>query len=298
MLRSGLRRLARWGLIAVVLPAVILLGLEGLFRLNGVGHTRSPFITRTVQGAPWAIRNPAFTGQFFSWQEDLDQSLWGSDLLTLSVEKPAGAYRIFVFGGSAAQGWPDAEAAFSRLLEAMLYARFPGVRFEVYNLAYMGMNSHVMREIARKAARFSPDLFLVYMGNNEFYGPFGPVSGAVATTRLSPAPLLHARIRLSNLRLLQACSSRSSRQREALSADAFSTGLLRPDHPVCEKVYSRFEANLKAICGYAEAAEAQILLGTVGANLFWPPSETPPAEELTQAALRQWESALASGLQA
>ena len=38
------------------------------------------------------------------------------------------------------------------------------------------INSHVAVEIARDCAAHQPDLFVVYMGNNEVVGPFGPAT--------------------------------------------------------------------------------------------------------------------------
>jgi len=59
----------------------------------------------------------------------------------------------------------------------LLDARYPGVRFEVVN-AGMAVNSHVTRQSALGLARHEPDLFVVYLGNNEVVGPYGASSAA------------------------------------------------------------------------------------------------------------------------
>ena len=92
---------------------------------------------------------------------------------TLSA-KPAGTVRIFVLGGSAAQGFPDPSFSFGRILAVMLGQQYPGRQFEVVNAAMPAINSHAALEIARDCAAHQPDLFLVYMGNNEVIGPYGP----------------------------------------------------------------------------------------------------------------------------
>ena len=88
--------------------------------------------------------------------------------------KPAGKVRIFVLGGSAAMGTPDPSFNFGQILGVMLREQYPGVQFEVVNGAMTAINSYVVREIARDCAAREPDLFVVYMGNNEVIGPYGP----------------------------------------------------------------------------------------------------------------------------
>ena len=83
-------------------------------------------------------------------------------------------YRIFVLGESAAMGDPDPAYGFSRYLEVMLRERFPNTKFEVINTGIVAIDSHVILPIARELARYKPDLFIVYAGNNEVVGPYGP----------------------------------------------------------------------------------------------------------------------------
>ena len=46
--------------------------------------------------------------------------------------------------------------------------------FEVINAAVTSMNSHVARRIAKDCAAHDPDVFIIFMGNNEVVGPYGP----------------------------------------------------------------------------------------------------------------------------
>jgi tetratricopeptide (TPR) repeat protein len=289
-IRGAVRFLFRWTLALVILPLLLLGGFEAGLRLAGYGHDLKPFLALQYRGHAWYRRNLAFLQQFLSWRQELCNSGWDEAIFALPAQKPENTYRIFVFGGSAAQGWPDANYAFSRLLKAMLHARFPGVRFEVYNTAYMCMNSHIMREAARQAAALQPDLFLVYMGNNEFYGPFGPVYGVAATRHLMHPALIQARIRGSNLRLFQlAHGPRYGRPPSESMRNVFDSSHLYPSDSVVEGVFGRYEANLRAICRYGEEAEARLLLGTVGVNLMWPPNNPVHMKELTQKERAAWE---------
>jgi hypothetical protein len=79
------------------------------------------------------------------------------------VTKKAGTMRIFVLGESAAAGTPDPSFGFARILEVMLRQRHPGTNFEVINAAMRGINSHIVRRIAKECLQYQPDLLLVYM---------------------------------------------------------------------------------------------------------------------------------------
>ena len=86
--------------------------------------------------------------------------------------------RVFVFGESAAYGDPQPEYGLSRMLEALLGGKYPGVRFEVVNTAMTAINSHVIVPIARDCAREHGDVWVVYGGETtKWWKPYG--SGTV-----------------------------------------------------------------------------------------------------------------------
>ncbi len=136
-------------------------------RIGGYGYPTS-FLIR-VPGGDRYVTNPRFVWRFFPPPLAL-----AVHPVALNADKPDGVYRIFVLGGSAAMGFPDESFSFGRVLEVMLRERWPDVKFEMVNAAVTAINSHVVRVIAEDCARHQPDLFLVYLGNNEIVGPYGP----------------------------------------------------------------------------------------------------------------------------
>ena len=82
--------------------------------------------------------------------------------------------RIFILGESAALGMPNPAFSFGRILEVMLHERYPGCRFEIVNTSMTAINSHAILEIAKDCSSQGGDLFVIYMGNNEVVGPYGP----------------------------------------------------------------------------------------------------------------------------
>jgi hypothetical protein len=75
----------------------------------------------------------------------------------------------------------------------MLSDMYPDTKFEVINTALVAINSHVILEIAKDCAKYKPDLFIVYMGNNEVIGPFGP--GTVFSSFSPSLSLIRASIK-------------------------------------------------------------------------------------------------------
>ncbi len=154
---------------AILLPVLLLGLIEGGLRLFGVGFPTTLTIPCAVQGRPAACYNLFFPAPFFP-----PGMIKTPQAYAIPAEKPKGTYRIFVLGESAAMGDPDPAYAFSRYLEVMLLQRYPAVKFEVVNTGSVAINSHVLLPIAKGLAKEQPDLFIIYSGNNEVVGPYGP----------------------------------------------------------------------------------------------------------------------------
>ena len=116
------------------------------------------------------------TNPKFGWQFSTRRNT-SPGPLRFQKEKPPGTRRIFILGESAAAGAPDPAFGFARMLELMLPESYPSNRFEVLNVAMRGIDSHIIRQIARECAQLSPDLFIIYMGNNEMIGLHAPSPG-------------------------------------------------------------------------------------------------------------------------
>ena len=76
--------------------------------------------------------------------------------------------------------------------------RHPGVRFEVVNAAMTAINSYAILPIARDCGKADGDVWVIYMGNNEVVGPFGP--GTVFGPQVPPLPLIRGILALKTTR--------------------------------------------------------------------------------------------------
>lgn len=86
------------------------------------------------------------------------------------LEKRAGTFRIFTLGGSTTYGRPYADpTSFSGWTRALLNAGgSAGRRYEVINAGGISYASYRVRIIAEELLNYSPDLFIIYTGHNEF----------------------------------------------------------------------------------------------------------------------------------
>jgi tetratricopeptide (TPR) repeat protein len=279
---------------AVAVPLFLLVVLEGGLRLARYGYPTSYFVR-------WQDGDTLTANRRFGWQFMRREVATKPYPLLLPMAKPPGTQRVFILGESAAQGTPAPAFGFSRILGVMLEQQFPDRRIEVVNVAMRGINSHVVLPIARECARFSPDLFLVYMGNNEAIGLHSPEPAGLDFTR--HLPLLRFGQWLKRLRLAQAYEAlrprRTAVQRPEQDMEFFRRVRLAADDPRRIPVYDNYRANLADICDGARASGAQVVLATVAVNLRdFPPLASLHRPGFAPANLTAWESAWTQGTNA
>src|SRR6201998_4261515 len=198
-----------------ILVSILLLGIaEAGLRLFGVGFPTALTVPCTVQGQPAACYNLFFPAPFFP-----PGMIKTPQAYAIPAEKPKGTYRIFVLGESAAMGDPDPAYAFSRYLEVMLRQRYPGMKFEVVNTGSVAINSHVLLPIAEGLAKQRPDLFILYSGNNEVVGPYGP--GTALTSSGMSLPVIRTNIFVRSTRTGQLLTRLGAKKQEWRGMEMF-----------------------------------------------------------------------------
>lgn len=275
------RRKWLFRIVALLLvPLVLLGGLELILRLAGYGYSTGFFQKFHVNGQDFLVNNENFSRRFFPPQ----LMRWPGPIM-MEARKPADTYRIFVLGESAARGEPEPNYAASRYLQALLEERFPGARFEVVNLGITAINSHVILPIARDCARAGGDLWIIYMGNNEMVGPFG--AATVFGAKAPPLPFVRLNLAIQNTRIGQLLADLSRRLHGAGANPSwggmkmFLGNQLRAEDPAREIVYRNFARNLDDILRTGLGSGARVLLNTVAVNL----KDCPPFASLTNASL-------------
>lgn len=162
------KKKAIFSLILFLIPIFFLLIFETSLRLIHYGNDLSLFSkSKSYQG--YYEVNRSVGKRFFS---KLPATSSINDLFL--IDKPDSCYRIFILGGSTAQGFPyQSGVSFGRILNYRLQDAFPHRLIEVVNLAMVATNSYTQANFMNEVLSHQPNAILIYSGHNEFYGALG-----------------------------------------------------------------------------------------------------------------------------
>lgn len=291
-------RLWLYKLIAIiVIPILFFLLLEFSLRTIGVGYPTSAIIQQKVDGVEYIHDNPKFGYRYFSKKLTREFTPF-----RIPSEKQPHTCRIFVIGGSAAQGTPETAYSFSRMLNVMLRHKYPSVRFEVINMAMPAINSHVVLDIADDCLDYQPDVLVCYMGNNEVVGPYGP--GTVFSSFASNLQLVRFINSLKSWRIVQVLTMTLEKIGLNKEPDSHWKGMemflekqLRFDDPALNQVYVHFESNLQKLSEMSEKKGTKLIMCTVGINLKDnPPFSSLHNRDISEEDMNKWKSLYKQGV--
>ncbi len=284
-------------LLAVVLSPILFLGLvELVLTVVGYGYPKSFFLRWKAFGRTFYLANSHY-GEHF-----VPRELSRTPEPCVLGRKSDARIRIFVLGSSAAYGDPEPAYGFCRQLELLLNEHTTGNAFEVINTAMTAMNSHVVRRIAQDCARRQPDLFIVWMGNNEVVGPYGPPT--LPESLYSSRRFINACITakketrtgqlLKNLSESLRATGRPEKKWQGM--ESFLTSRIAADDPKLPVCYRHFRDNLNDIVQTAHRCGAGVILCTVPTNLrSCAPFGSQHKPGLTQDQIAQWDRAFQEG---
>ncbi len=248
----------RRALFALLVSAIVLLGLEGAVRLLGLADDDvllSPLLFQQPLLEPRADDGPD------GWRILGDGPMRRGE---------AQGFRVLVVGGSAADGVGATPfGRFSHLLERRLIQQRPGHPVEVINLARAGLGSrHVVPVLEGGLADLSPQLVIVYSGNNELH-ELRALKHSSPAYRANLEGLRRQLHGLHGYRLLQRLLGRD-RLQPVDDGPAFSPGL--PDLPTMadddDRALARriYREQLHAMIRATRDAGARVMLATVADN--------------------------------
>src|SRR2546426_4489780 len=268
--RSPASRLRSVGInvsLASASVVVILLIAEAALRLYGLGGPRHYFVVRGG-GADAIVETARY--------EPTPRLPIRMVPLTFPLKKPPGGLRIFCFGGSTVYGYPfGPKGTFPNLLQALLRAALPGRPVEVINAGFTGGDSARELALVKETVPFSPDIFIVYSGHNEFlrYDYPQEYDHVFGFNRSAAVPMrLRCEAFFSNSllwrwargtepirNLLQA----SEKRRYGYSGG--HSGKLPQD--LLEAIYASYEANLEEMISLSKEKGVPIIFCTLVCNL-------------------------------
>jgi len=281
-----------------IIPVLLLLLLEIALRVIGYGFPTTTTIKSAKGGRTYYCNNAKFAWRFFPPNIARE-----ADPFAFPAIKSNNTYRIFVVGASAAAGTPDGSFCFGRILQVMLRQQYQQANFEIITIAMPAINSHVVLQIAKDCAHHQPDLFIVYLGNNEVVGPYGagtvfaPLSASLPFIRFDMA-LKATKIGQMLTNLFGLVSAKKDIPKIWRGLEMFFEKQIRADDPHLQTVYQHFQRNLEDLNRVAHKSNTKIIFCTVGSNLKdSPPFASLHRLDLTETELKNWNDIYRQGME-
>ncbi|MFM8459822.1 MAG: hypothetical protein ACKOB0_12950, partial [Chthoniobacterales bacterium] len=235
--------------LAIAGPIVFLALLEGFLFLTGQFEPVQLLRRATHEGRTYWTTNPDY-GPFALRRPDspMPHHVW------LPEEKSEGKLRVVMLGESAVAGFPSEEYSLGRLTRVLWNENFPDQPMEMATVAMVGANSHLLRDFAIESMQMQPDVLVIYAGNNEVIGPYGPVSQFSGA--LSSQWMVRASMFVRNTRIGRAMESGINALASMLSGDdgkswkgldEHKESLLSTDDPALDKMLAQTRENFRDI---------------------------------------------------
>ena len=283
----------------VVVPLLFFALLELGLAALGIGKSFDYFHRIDINGRPYYQENPDFADQFYPPSLNI-----GPLENTFAEERSPDLLRVYILGGSAAQGFPHKNHGLDRLLAAQLRAALPSRKIEVINTAMTSVNSHVVYAVAKSIPDDSADFAVILMGNNEVVGPYGP--GTFNQNFLESITLIRGIQALKRTRIWQALDNLILRVRptdaqqdlEWEGMQMFTEHGVPHDDPRMEGVYGHYEDNLVGIIETLHDKGIHVVLSSVPVNLrHSAPFLSVHRRDLSTDQLDQWRELSRKGTQ-
>ena len=176
---SRKRRLLFWSII-IAIPLVILAATEMLLRTLSSTPSTDLVVHTQIRGRSFQSINRTIGRRYFAQPGIAVRSrrTRSSGPTKLPPSNASSA-----MGESTMEGFPyEYNATAPSFLQARLQSMLPDDTVEVINLGISAIGGTVVRDLLPEVLACSPDLIVIYVGHNEYYGAFGPAS-AVAANR-------------------------------------------------------------------------------------------------------------------
>ena len=191
------------------------------------------------------------------------------------VDKAAGETRIFVLGGSSANGFPwNADAAFSGVLHDVLAEVYPDRHFEVINAAGISYAMHRLNLVAEEIVGYDPDVLVIYSGHNEFVERsfYEALKNRGATQNRLEHALAHTRIYSALARTLTEARGTGSKGKDQFGMTVRREQNLKFTEQEKQAIVDDFRDTLQQLVRRAQDRNVRVILATVPCNLRdWAP---------------------------
>ncbi|MBO6794691.1 MAG: SGNH/GDSL hydrolase family protein [Balneolaceae bacterium] len=250
----------------MLIPFLILGSLEIGLRVFGYQKDAQELFIEVESNPDYLVANTKFIERYFpAFVPQVAPNAF-------KKEKAPNTFRVFVFGGSSAVGFPyNFYYSFADQLEQKLLLRTEGVNIEVVNLGMTAVNSYVIHDLSKRVDDFEPDAIIIYAGHNEFYGSFGAASTQFSV--VNNVGIKRLILWLKDWRLYQFLESLipadtgEQGDRRTMMAKVVKHADIKQDSEIFNDGIQQFEANLGDVISSFTTKEIPVFIGTVASNL-------------------------------
>ena len=293
------RRTAQYLIAIIVIPLILFFLLEGLLTVVNYGYPTTFFIKKKCEGQYRYVANHKIGWRYFPKPVAPRLHFPGH----FPAIKGDTTYRIFVFGESAVQGDVLGNFSFTSMLDEMLKAHYPGIHFEVINTGMVAISSWTVLQFVKEMVAYQPDLFIIYCGNNEIVGPYGP---GTVFAGLGSRTFVKLQVWARSLKITQLLKSvrediqqRLFKKKPVLwkGMEMFLEKQIPVDDDSLPVAIGNFRQNIKEMVGIAKNHGVKVMVCTVASNLKdSPPFSSMHRANLSDRELRSWESLYQQGV--
>ncbi len=269
--------------VPFLLPVVLIILLEFSLRLFHYGKNVEQWIPYHPDLPGKIVLNTEIAYKYFFITKGIPSSIFDP----FDAEKKPGTFRVFVLGESSAAGFPfEPTGSYSRYIRDRLQLVYPKQNIEVVNVSMAAINSIVIKDMLPEILKQQPDLILLYVGHNEYYGVFGAASQSLFAGNTKMISLMLYMNKFKTVELIRNSMNKISSWFKGKEKDPGGTLMARMAKnnlvPYQSALYkagiNQFENTLTDIIQMIKEQNVPLIMGTLTSNL----KDQPPFISLNE----------------
>lgn len=269
--------------VPFLLPVVLIILLEFSLRLFHYGKNVEQWIPYHPDLPGKIVLNTEIAYKYFFTTKGIPSSIFDP----FDALKKPGTFRVFVLGESSAAGFPfEPTGSYSRYIRDRLQLIYPKQNIEVVNVSMAAINSIVIKDMLPEILKQQPDLILLYVGHNEYYGVFGAASQSLFAGNTTMISLMLYMNEFKTVELIRNSMNKISSWFKGKEKDSGATLMARMAKsnlvPYQSALYkagiNQFESTLSDIIQMIKDKNVPLILGTLTSNL----KDQPPFISLNE----------------
>ena len=256
-------------ILLISIPVIFFILLETGLRIFNYGRDERVWVDVSEDTQ---ILNPDVSYRYFFSTKNIPFSVESF----IYKQKKENSFRVFVLGASSGAGYPyHSSASMSKFIRKKLEILYPDITIEVPNISMAAINSYTIRDLLPDIINKKPDLILIYLGHNEYYGALGVgsleslgssrfiVNTTLWLNKFKTVELLRNIINIAS----GLFSSKEDVTSGTLMAQMAQDKLINYKSEIFNDGISQFEGNLRDILSSLKDKGIPVITGTLVSNV-------------------------------